>query len=208
MSTELEVSEAVASSVDSTSEHVSTTLVEYRTYGAYDDKLRIKGAKKTKVKNGDGSVSEVLEVTGNPAVLSQTQTGKNWENAEAAGATVLNRNQFKFYTLTDSKGLETLVPDEKQRLYIIQKGLDAIQTAAANRMQTETEEKKDKENDPDVLAYNDETIDLRDAINKPPEKKNLTDEEKFARAISVVNPDKLADLINQLKARLEQQVAS
>lgn len=148
-----EVSQDVASSVDTTLDNVSTSMVTYRTYGAVDATGKAVGVKK-----GKGKVAEEFE--GNPAILSQTQTGKNWEAAEEKGATILNQNQFKFYTLSAESAFPTLVPDETQRLYIIQKGLDALQTAAANRLQTELQEKKAKE-DPDVYMYNEDTIDLR-----------------------------------------------
>ena len=45
-------------------------------------------------------------------------------------------------------------------------------------------------------------------MNKPPEKKNLTDQEKFLRAVGVIAPDKLGDMIEQLKRMLEAQGAS
>ncbi len=189
------VSEEVSSSVDSSSSNITTSLITYRTYGAVDEKGFYvgvsEGAKKTAVKLG-----------GNPAVLSETQTHKNWDAAEEKGATILNSNQFKFYTLSDVSAFSTLVPDAGQQLYIIQKGLDALQTAAANRIQTETQEKKTKD-DPDVYMYNEEVIDLREAINKPPEKKNLTPMEKFSRAVAGIDPTELSAMIAQLTAKLQ-----
>ena len=179
------VSTDVSSSVDTQNPSISTTMVEYRTYGQVDAKGNFVGVGEAK----------------NPSVLSQTATGKNWEAAQKAGATALNTNQFKFYSLSDESALETLVPDYKQRLYIIQKGLDAIQTAAANRLQTELQEKKDKD-EADQFMYNDETIDLREAINRPPEKKNLTPMEKFERALGVIPQDQLAAFMAELQAKI------
>ena len=187
------VSEEVSSSVDTSLSNVTSSLITYRTYGAVDEKGFYTGAKKDK--------AGVLVLDGNPAVLSETQTHKNWEAAEAGGATILNQNQFKFYTLSDESAFSTLVPDSTQRLYIVQKGLDALQTAAANRIQTETQEKKSKE-DPDVYMYNEEVVDLREAINKPPEKKNLTPMEKFSRAIAGIDPSELAAMVAQLSAKI------
>ena len=178
------VSQDVASSVDTQNSSISTTLVEYRTYGVVDAKGNFVGV--------DAK---------NPSVLSQTATGKNWEAAQKAGATALNTNQFKFYSLSDESALSTLVADPKQRLYIIQKGLDAIQTAAANRLQTELQEKKDKD-EADQYMYNDETIDLREAINRPPEKKNLTPMEKFERALGVIPQDQLAAFMAELQSKI------
>lgn len=192
------VSEAVSSSVDTTSSpNISTSLVTYRSYGAVNEKGEFVG-----VSEGKNKVAE--KFGGSPAVLSETQTHKNWDAAEEKGATVLNSNQFKFYTLSDESAFSALVPEGTQRLYIIQKGLDALQTAAANRSQTELAEKKTKE-DPDAYMYNEDVIDLREAINRPPEKKNLSPMEKFQRALGVVPQDQLADLIAQLTAKLQAQ---
>ena len=178
------------------SAHLTTTHVTYRTYGAFDEKGQAKGAKKDK----DGN----LIVEGTPSVLSQTQTGKNWEEAEKRGATILNQNQYKFYTLADLAGFDTLVPSAEQRLFIVQKGLDALQTAAANSYQTETKDKNSKD-DPDEFVYNEDTIDLREAINTPPKRKNLSDEEKFMKAVGGLNPDKLQSMLDMLKKQLMAQ---
>jgi hypothetical protein len=169
--------------------HLTVSSTVYRTYGVFDETGKAKG-----VKNA------------NPSVLSETQTKKNWEEAEKAGATVLNENQYKFYTLTDVAGFETLIPSKEQQLYIIQKGIDAVQTAAANAFQTELKEKKAKE-DPDEYEYNGDTIDLREALNTPPKRKNLSDEEKFMKALSVLNQDKVMAMLEQYKRNLEAQAS-
>lgn len=188
----VEATEVTTETTDS-SAHLTVSAVTYRTYGAFDEKGQAKGAKKDK----EGNVI----VEGNVSVLSQTQTGKNWEDAEKRGATILNENQFKFYVLNDLAGFETLVPNKDQQLYIIQKGLDALQTAAANQMQVEVEDKTSKD-DPDKFLYNGDTIDLREAINTPPKRKNLSDEEKFMKAVGSLNPDKVAAMLEALKRQL------
>jgi hypothetical protein len=193
-----QVSNDVVNSVESSNPAISTTTVEYRTYGAVDDKGAFAGTKKSK--------EGVVTLEGNPSVLSATATGKNWDNAEKNGATLLNKNEFKFYIISDEAALPSLVADAAQRLYIIQKGLDAIQTAAANRLQTDLVEKKDK-SEADAYMYNDDTIDLREAINRPPEKKNLSPEEKFSRAVSTIAPDVLAKLLADLQAKMGQASA-
>ncbi len=208
MTTEVEnVSEDTAASVTVSSEHVTTNLVEYRTYGAFDNEQHLTGVKKVNKKNEDGTVSVITEFSGNPAVLSQTQTGKNWTKAEEAGATILNRNQYKFYTLADEAGFATLVPDPTQRLYLIQKGIDAIQTAAANAYQTELEDKKGVKEAPDVLVHSEETIDLLADINEPPQKKNLTPMEKFARAIPALDKNNLDQAIAMLEQLIRAKAA-
>jgi len=211
--------ESTENAVDTTggtesSAHISANLVTYRTYGAFDSQGLAMGVKKEKVKNPDGSFARnpdgsfVFDVVpdGKPAVQSETQTHKNWEGSEANGATILAENAFKFYTLSDLAGFDTLVPSDTQRLYIIQKGIDALQSAAANRIQTELQEKNDK-SDPDVYVHNGETIDLREALNTPPQKKALTQEEKLERMIGVMEPDKMLDFLEAFKRKIMAQAS-
>jgi len=176
---------------ESNTVNISTTLLTYRTYGAYDEKGQATGFK-------DGKPQ------GSPSVLSETQTKKNWEGAEKNGSTVLTENAFKFYSLLslEDGAFETLVPDATQRLYIIQKGIDALQTAAANKIQQETKDKTSKD-DPDEFVYNGDTIDLIEYINKAPERKNLTEEEKFFRAVGALNPARIMALLSQYKSQVE-----
>src|SRR6266700_2249401 len=87
MSTDVQVPNPVeATNEVESSAHLTVNAVTYRSYGAFDEKGQAKGTKKDK----DGNVT----VDGNISVLSQTQTGKNWEEAEKRGATVLNENQY------------------------------------------------------------------------------------------------------------------
>lgn len=180
------------------SAHLTVTPIVYRSYGGFDSAGKAKNVKK--VKSADGA--EELSYEGLPSVLSETQTRKNWEEADKRGATILNENQYKFYTLNDLAGFETLVPSAEQRLYVIQKGMDAIQTAAANAYQSEFDDKNSKD-DPDVYTHNGETIDLREALNTPPKRKNLTDEEKFAKAVGALAPEKLKALLAAYSAQLQ-----
>ena len=184
-----EVTPGVTSETNESSVHITTNSVTYRTYGVFDEKGQVKGVK-----------------TANPSVLSQTATGKNWDEAEKNGATRLNENAFKFYTLNDIAGFETLIPSPEQRLYIVQKGIDAVQTAAANAAQTEMKDKASKD-DPDEFFYDGETIDLREALNTPPKRKNLSDEDKFMKAVGVLNPDKVLAMLEAYKRQLEAQSA-
>jgi hypothetical protein len=181
--------------VENSSANLTTEVVTYRTYGAFDANSQATGVKE------DGSLG------GKPSVQSQSNDGKNWTAAEKRGAVVLNENAYRFYKLQNLEGFETLVPDSEQRLYIVQKGIDAIQTAAANRKQVELQEKNSKD-DPDVFAYNNETIDLRDDINTPPQRRNLTDEQKFLKAIGTLEASKALKLLEQFKASLIAQGAS
>ena len=178
---------ADASSTNDSSANVTTSLTTYRQYGKFDEQGQAKGIK-----------------TDKPAILSQTQSGKNWEGQEANGAVVLSENQFKFYTLTDESAFQTLVVDPTQRLYIIQKGLDATQSAAANKLMADVQDKTSKD-DPDVFVYNGDTVDLHEAINTPPQKKFLSDEEKFLRVASAMDPAKLMGMLEQFKSNLQAQ---
>jgi hypothetical protein len=180
---------------NTSSAHITTELVTYRTYGAFDANSQAVGVKE------DGAPG------GKPSVQSQSNDGKNWAAAEKRGATVLTENAFKFYKLNDIQGLADLIPDPEQQLYIIQKGIDAVQTSAANKAQIEVEEKASKD-DPDVFSNNGETIDLREALNTPPQRRNLTDEQKFIKAVGVLSPDKLLAMMENLKKQLEAQSAA
>ena len=185
--------DAAGSVQETSSANINTNLTTYRQYGEFDEKGQAKGKGSPK-----------------PAILSETQTKKNWEGQEKDGAVILTENAFKFYTVTAAskdelhQAMDTLVPDAAQQTYIFQKGLDAIQSAAANKLMAEVADKTSKD-DPDVFTYNGDTIDLRDAINTPPQKKFLTEEEKFMRAISVLDPSKVAAMLEQLKRNLQAQ---
>jgi hypothetical protein len=187
-----EITPVASTDVENSSAHLTTELVTYRTYGAFDANSKAVGVKDDKT------------LGGKPSVQSQSNDGKNWKAAEERGATVLSENAFRFYKLNSIAGLNDLVPDKEQQLYIIQKGIDAIQTSAASKAQTELLEKAN-ESEPDVFANNGETIDLRDALNTPPQRRNLTDEQKFVKAVSVLDPSKALKMIEALKAQLLAQ---
>ena len=204
MSTTVVTPIPAAESNDS-SAHITTTVVKYRTYGAFDENGKAKNVKRSTKKDSAGNEVEEISYEGLPSVLSETQTGKNWNEAEKRGAVVLAENDHKFYTLNDLEGFETLVPSAEQRLYVIQKGMDAIQTAAANQAQMEFEEKNSKD-DADVFVNNGVTIDLREALNTPPKRKNLTDEEKFMKAVGALPQDKVKAMLAAVAAQLQQQL--
>jgi hypothetical protein len=181
--------------VENSSANLTTELVTYRTYGAFDANSQAVGVKEDK------------SLGGKPSVMSQSNDGKNWKAAEDRGATVLAENAFRFYKLNSIEGLADLIPDHEQQLYIIQKGIDAVQTAAANKAQIELDEKSSKDG-PDVFTNNGITIDLREALNTPPQRRNLSDEQKFMKAVGVLSPDKLLKMMADLKAQLEAQASA
>ena len=127
---------------------------------------------------------------------SKTGLSKNWQALEDAGYTVFSENEFVRYTVKSEDGFASLVPDEAQRVYIIQCGLNYLQNAKANGYMDEVQE-----NTPEPTpSYNQETIDLREAINEPPTRKSLTDMEKLMKTLAALNlsPEQKQDLLISL----------
>lgn len=127
---------------------------------------------------------------------SKTGLSKNWQSLENDGFEVFSENEFVRYTVKSEDGFAHLVPDEAQRVYIIQSGLNYLQNAKANGYMDEVQE-----NTPEPTpAYNQETVDLRDAINEPPTRKSLTDMEKLEKTLALLNltPDQKAELLLSL----------
>jgi hypothetical protein len=196
-----EVVNVPAESNNDSSMHITTSPATYRTYGAFDADGKARGVKKTKKKDADGQEFEEVAYEGLPSVLAETATKKNWDEAEKRGATVLTENAYKFYSLSDLAGFDTLIPSAEQRLYIIQRGMDVIQNAAVAAFQTELEEKNSKD-DPDVYSHNGETIDLRGSLNTP-RRKNLSDEEKFMKAVGSLPQEKVLAMLAAYKQAME-----
>lgn len=133
---------------------------------------------------------------------SKTGLSENWQKLEDKGYTLLSENEFIKYTVKDETGFHALVPDTTQRTYIIQCGLNYIQNAKANAKMAELQ---DGTPEP-TAAYNQETIDLREAINEPPSRKSLTDLEKLERLLAGLNLTK--EQKEQMLLSLAQTVAS
>lgn len=193
--------------------NISPNKVLYRQYGAFDEKGKARGVDG---KNPDGS----LIYSGKPAFSAETNTRDNWTKQETNGATVLTENQLVRYTLNNIAGFFDLIPDEKQQLYVMQRGIDTLQNAAAASIMQELEKKTLDENgterdrtkdDPDEFVYNGDTVDLRPYINTPPQKGKLTVEEKFNRAIedlSVLDPAKAMAALEALRLRIQGKLAA
>lgn len=116
-----------------------------------------------------------------------------------------NQNEFLRYSIKDEAGFHVLVPDAAQRTYIIQSGLNYIQNAKINGYMVDVHE------DGITPKYNQETIDLREAINTPPERRSLTDMEKLERLLAQMNVDpatKEAMLIEAAKRNAAKAAAS
>jgi hypothetical protein len=153
--------------------HISKENITYRTYGTFDDK---------------GLPTDT-------AVRRQSADGKTWEALEAAGKTRLVENTFVWYTLLDEAGFAELILDPEQRLAIINKGLNSIQTAAANQTQA------DFDKDSNQYVTNEQTIDLRDVLNEPIQKRNLSPVQKMQGMIKSLSADQIALLMAQLQAQ-------
>ena len=79
--------------------------------------------------------------------------------------------------------------------------VSATKTKGSVALQNELVEKAN-ENEPDVYENNGETIDLREALNTPPKRRNLTEEQKFIKAVSALEPTKILEYMEKLKAQL------
>lgn len=170
----------------SSTKNVSIDTRTYRTYGIIvegvtPDKNEYKALGP---KNSEGA-QKTLE---SPLYRQQTADGKAWENAEAAGNTKLSENNFLFYTLEAEEGFAELVPDSEQRLYIIQRGITAIQTAKANQLQAEV-------SDNGEFKYNGDTIDLREELNAPPKRTKLSEIGKISRDLEALSPEKRNEIM-------------
>jgi hypothetical protein len=179
--------EAATSNPVSTA-NISVDNKEYRTYGVIE--LDEKGKEVFKAKTKEG------KTLADPLVRQKTADGKAWTSAEESGNTVLAENILVFYTLETLAGFEELVPSEEQRLWLVNKGIASIQTAAAQKIQSELTEDGQ-------FAYNGETVDLREFINKAPERKKLSETQKVMRDITALSPDAQKQMI-ELLLQLQQ----
>ncbi|HEY4799520.1 MAG TPA: hypothetical protein VII99_10630 [Bacteroidia bacterium] len=133
---------------------------------------------------------------------AKQESAKNaaWEKLEKGGYTLLNTVEFIKYTVNSDEGFKLLITDETQRLYIVQAGLNYLQNSKANGYMAERQEGAGNENNP---AYNDQTIDLREAINEPPSKRALTDQQKLERLVKQMglSPDQMSLMFAELQKR-------
>jgi len=107
----------------------------------------------------------------------------SWNKLEAAGAVLINENEFVRYTISSIEDFKALVPDEAQLIYIAQAGLNYVQNAKANAYMVDLEE------DNITPKYNGQLIDLKEAINDPPSKRSLTDQQKLEKLLKSTGLD-------------------
>ena len=191
VATEAPVAEESATS-DAASSSLGVTVETkiYRTYGVLDEKGLPSAVKKDK----EGKIKE-LE---NPIISQQTADGKAWKKFEEDGNTVLTENSYKFYTIETIDGFFELITDDTQRKYIINRGLQSVQTAKANQMQSEFDESVK------TFSYIDQTLDLREELNTPPKRSKQSELQKLANNVSALS----AEDAQKLMAVLMEQFAS
>jgi hypothetical protein len=149
-----------AENVENTSSaNVTKENIIYRTYGTLDEKGQPVGA----------------------AVRRQSQDGAVWEQMEKDGKTRLCENTYIWYTLTNEEGFADLVPDMDQRLAIINKGINALQTARANQTQADFDKEAGQ------YVTNDQIVDLIDAINEPISKRGQSPLQKALGTLKTLN---------------------
>jgi hypothetical protein len=161
---------------------LSTEKVTYRGFAKFDDK---------------GKISEV-NAKAESGQKNEKGEPKNWAIMTEKGYTQLNENEFVRYTVKSEEGFALLVPDEQQRLYIVQAGLNYIQNSKANGFMVELEE------DGVTPSSNGKTIDLKEAINEPPSKRSLSPQEKLLKTINSMGltKEQAIALFQQLAAGL------
>ena len=152
-----------AQSANNTSDNLSEEKVMYRGFAKWDDEGKIKSfnAKQESVKN------------------------EAWKNLEDSGYKLFNEVEFVKYVVHSIKGFEELVPDEDQRVYIIQAGLNYVQNSKASGVMAERAE--DNELQP---KFNNTQVDLREYINQEPKKRVLTDMQKMERMLGQITGSK------------------
>ncbi len=122
----------------------------------------------------------------------------SWTGPAREGLTLFNENEFIRYQIKSWAGAETLIPEEAQRVYIFQYGLNAIQTARAIGFMDEI---KEEAGEP-TPVHDGETIDLVTAINEPPARKVTSDIDKLIKRLNAmgISADKQADFLALLLA--------
>jgi hypothetical protein len=169
--------------IDTTGSNLSTEKVTSRAYAKLKE---------------DGEIDKIV-------AKAESANQENWKKLEASGHVQWSSNEFVKYIVKTMQGFELLVPDEEQRLYIIQSGLNYVQNSKVNGFMVERQEA-----DQALPKYNNETIDLRESINIPPEKRALTDSQKLERLIKSLglSPAESKSLLDAASANYAAQATS
>jgi|SRR5215472_4273018 len=141
------------------------------------------------------------------AYNAKQESAKNeaWKNLEDAGYKLFNEIEFLKYIVHSEAGFTELVPDEEQRVYIIQAGLNYVQNAKASNVMSERAD--DNELQP---KYNNTTFDLREKINEEPKKRVLTDFQKIERLLGTItaSKDEKSAILAALMAKFQAEMPS
>lgn len=113
-----------------------------------------------------------------------------WAEAEKEGLVLFNENTATSYTIKALEGFEMLVPDPEQRLYIINTGLNNVQTAKIQSFMKANEENATEP----TPSFNQVDLDLRVgigedgeySIQKAPQRRSLSDREKLDRLLTAM----------------------
>jgi len=170
--------------VTSSSGDLSTEKVTYRAYVKFKE---------------DGTIADIQ-------AKAQVKDETNWKKLEAEGWVQFNQNDFIRYNVKTMAAAELLVPDEAQRVYIFQAGLNYLQNAKANKKSVEVKEGTDTVNVQAEPVYNDDEIDLQESINEPPERRSLSPLEKLQKLLSGMNLSQ--DAKNELLVEAAKQMAA
>jgi cysteinyl-tRNA synthetase len=186
----------VGAGVVDTAGSVTTEKTTYRTYVKY-------GTENVK----DSVTGEVTAKTTITEIQAKAETAKkdkdtgvsaNWVKAEKDGFSLLTENEVIRYTVKSKAGIDLLVPDEAQQIYIFQSGLNYLQNSKANAIAVAL-----KENTPEPEPeYSNATIDLREAINEPPSRRSLSEIDKLVKLLTAmgVPANKQAEVIATMLA--------
>jgi hypothetical protein len=165
---------------------LTTEKVTYRTYVKFAE---------------DGTIDKIVS-------KAQVKDDANWAKLEKDGWTKFNQNDFIRYTVKSLDAAKLLIPDEKQLVYIFQAGLNYLQNSKANAVNVEIKDGTDTKDVPAEPMYNDEEIDLREAINTPPERKSLSPMEKLEKLLASFPPEVRAALMSEAQNRMDRQAAA
>ena len=159
---------------------LSTEKVTYRRYVVFG----------TDPDTGKSVITKERILAQADGVDKATGVPQNWAKAVADGFTQFSENDVLTYNVKSLEGIDLLVPDKAQQLYIFQTGLATVQTARANAFM-----KSLKEGTAEPTAdYDQVELDLRVgvddegtySINKTPSRRGLSNEDKLRKQLTAM----------------------
>ena len=171
---------------------ISTERQTYRNYVKFDTD-----------KDGKAVLKET-KIQGEADKKDKDGLSVNWARLEKEGYTLFSENEFIRYSVKSEDAFKQLVTSEEQRVYIIQSGLNAIQSAKITRNMAAL---KDEATEP-TPQYTLEVIDLREDINEPPQRRSLSGLERLSKLLDGLNltPEEKRNML--LAAAAQQATAS